>query len=60
MISQADMIAVLGFRTGPGRSEFTFYAHSYAEGFVAYLTVKTAFSSALSLSRLMATSPPGR
>jgi hypothetical protein len=33
MISKADMFAVIAFRTGPGRSEFTFYLDEVGDWF---------------------------
>ena len=33
MIAGADMFAVIAFRTGPGRSEFTFHLEEIGDGF---------------------------
>ena len=33
MVAQADMFAVISFRTGPGRSEFTFYLEDVGDWF---------------------------
>ena len=35
MIAQADMLAVISFRTGPGRSEFTFFLEEVGDWFDA-------------------------
>ncbi len=40
MISQADMFAVITFRTGPGRSDFTFYSEGAGDWFDEELLIE--------------------
>ncbi len=50
MIGQADMFAVICFRTGPGRSEFTFSRDEVGDWFTAGDLVETVWSDAVAQS----------
>jgi len=45
MIEQADMFAVITFRTGPGRSDFTFYREGAGDWFDQSLLIESVWSS---------------
>jgi len=45
MIEQADMFAVITFRTGPGRSDFTFYREGAGDWFDQDLLIESVWSS---------------
>ncbi len=44
MIAQADMFAVITFRTGPGRSDFTFYSDGAGDWFDENLLIESVWS----------------
>lgn len=44
MIAQADMFAVITFRTGPGRSDFTFYRDGAGDWFDESLLIESVWS----------------
>jgi len=44
MASQADLFVVISFRTGPGRSDFTFYRDDAGDWFDAGLLIETVWS----------------